>query len=75
MILAILNALAALPSLFGYIQSFCAQCALWYVQSCNNSVLAAVADAAAASARANNKEERDAALDLWRTAMSKPRVS
>ena len=75
MILAILNALAALPSLFNLVQSFCAQCALWYVQSAANTTMADIADAAACAARANTKEERDAALDKWRTALSRPRIS
>jgi len=75
MVLAILNAIAAIPSLLGYLQTFAAQVVLWYVQSQNNTTLSAIADAAAFAAKAQTEADRYAAAQKWKDALSRPRIS
>jgi hypothetical protein len=71
---SIFNALAVIPQLLGWLQSFAAGVVLWYVQSANNDTLKEIADAAALASRANSKEDRLAALHAWRTALARPRI-
>ena len=73
--LAILNAIAAIPTLLGYVEKFAASVAMWWVQRQKSEVLAQIADAAALGARAKTDEERYAATDAWHRALSLPRVS
>lgn len=75
MVLAILNAIAALPKLLGYVQSFAAQVTLWYVQHQNNETLAAIADAAALASRAQTDDERYQAAQKWQDALTRSRIS
>lgn len=75
MVLAILNALAAIPSIVGFIESFAAQVTLWLIQRQNNENLSAIADAASASASAKTQEERYAATEKWMVALSRPKLS
>jgi hypothetical protein len=72
---AVLSALAAIPAIFGYVQSFVAQVMVWYIQNANNQTLSAIADAAALASRAKTDEERYAAAEAWQKALSRPRVS
>jgi hypothetical protein len=74
-IISILNALAAIPKILGYVESFAAQIALWYIQSQNDATISAIADAAAFAANAQTDEERYAAAEKWREALSRPRYS
>lgn len=75
MVLAIFQGLAAIPAILGYLKEFAAAVTVWYISNSQNETLAQIADAAATSARAKTKEERDAALDKWRAALGRPRVS
>lgn len=75
MVMSILSALAAIPSILGYIKDFCAQCMIWYVQNADNETMSKIADAAAMSARAKNDEERYAGAAQWQKALSRNRVS
>ena len=72
---AILTALAAIPQILGYVESFTAAVSLWYIQRQNNQTLAEIADAAALAARASTDEERYAAALSWQKALSRARVS
>lgn len=75
MVMAILSAIAAIPALLGYVQSFAAQVILWYVQSQDNATMAAIADAANASAAAKTQEDRYEATAQWQKALSRTRIS
>lgn len=75
MVMTVLSALAAIPAILGYVEKFCSQVILWYVQRQNNTTLAKIADAAALAARATTDEERYAAAQAWQTALTRPRVS
>jgi len=72
---SVLTALAAIPQIAGYIQSFASAVVLWYVNSQNNEALAAIADAAALGAKAKTDADRYAAALAWQNALNKPRVS
>jgi len=74
-IVAILNALAAIPSFVGFIESAASQITLWFVQRQNNKTLAAISDAAALAARAQTDADRYAAAKAWQTALSKSRIT
>lgn len=74
MILAILNAIAAIPALLGYVEKFAAQVTLWWVQRQKAEVLAAIADAAALQAKAETDADRYKASDAWHAALSLPRA-
>ena len=73
-ILAALNAVAALPGIFGYVEKFCAACVAWYMANARERNDAAIADAANLNARAKTKEERYAASDAWQRALSRSRI-
>lgn len=75
MILAILNALAAIPAILGYVEKFASAVTLWYISRQNNLTLSAISDAAALAARANSEDERYAAAQKWQEVLSRPRVS
>lgn len=75
MILAILNALAAIPSILKYVEEFASAVTLWYCQRQESATLSQIADAAARSAHAQNEEERYAALDAWKKALSRSRIT
>lgn len=73
--LQLFTALAAIPKILGYLQDFAAGVALWYVQTMDRKTLSNIVDAAALASRAETQEDRYAALDAWRRALSRPRVS
>jgi hypothetical protein len=75
MIVSILNALAAIPSILGYVEAFAQTVTLWYCQRARSQTLSAISDAAALAAKASTDEERYAAAQAWRDALSRPRVS
>lgn len=71
----ILSALAAIPKILGYVESFAAAVTLWFVQRQNNATLAEIADAAAMAVRAETDEDRYKSAEAWQRALSRPRVS
>lgn len=71
----LLNALVAVPKLVGYVESAVSAVVAWYVGRQQASTLAAIADAAAFAARAKSDEDRYAAAQKWRDALSRPRIS
>ena len=74
LVTGLLNALAALPAIAGYVERFCSAVVAWWVARQKAEVLASIADAAAFAARANTQEERYAAAAKWQVALSKPRA-
>ena len=72
-VLAVLNALAAIPKIVGYVESFASLVTSWYVSRQTASTLSAIADAAALAARAQTDEERFAAAAAWQKALSRDR--
>lgn len=73
--MAVLGALAALPKIAAYVEQFAAACALWWISRQKTETLAEIADAAALTARAQTQEDRYAAIEKWREALSRPRVT
>jgi len=74
-IAAILSALAAVPQILGYVESFASAVTLWWVSRQQSQTLQAISDAAALAARAKTEADRYAAADAWKAALSKPRVT
>jgi hypothetical protein len=74
-IMAVLNALAAIPKILGFVESFASAVAIWWCQRQTGNTLSAIADAAALASRAKNDEERMAAAMAWRDALSRPRIT
>jgi hypothetical protein len=74
-LVSIFKGLAAIPAIMEYCKEFAAQIALWYIQSQNDATISAIADAAAFAANAQTDEERYAAAEKWREALSRPRYS
>lgn len=72
---SLLNGLAAIPLIVGYVESFAQAVITWWVARQNTATLALVADAAALAARAQTTEDRLNADLAWQTALSQPRVS
>jgi hypothetical protein len=72
---SILSALAAIPKILGYVETFASAVTLWYCQRATNQTLQAISDAAALAAKASTDAERYAAAQAWQQALSKPRVS
>lgn len=74
-VIPLLNAIVAVPKIAGYVESFAAAVVNWYIGRQTTATLKAIADAAAFSARAKTKEDRFHAAQLWRDALSRPRIS
>jgi hypothetical protein len=74
-LISLFNALAAIPKIAGYVDSFAGAVVLWWIQRQKKESMAAIADAAALAARANTPEEMYAATDAWHRALSLPRVT
>lgn len=72
---AILSALAAIPKIMGYIESFASAVTLWYIQRQKAETLSALADAAAFAARAQTDDERYQAAQKWRDVLTNGRAS
>jgi hypothetical protein len=72
---AILSALAALPSILGYVNQFCQAVLVWYIQRQDTIALSAIQDALAAQTKAVTQGDRFAAADAWQVAFSKPRTT
>ena len=71
----ILSALAAIPTILGYVESFASAVTLWYVQRQTAANLAAIANAAALAAKAQTDGDRYAAAAAWKAALSNSSVS
>lgn len=72
---AILSALAAIPKILGFVESFARAVTLWYVGRAQAQTHAEIADAAAYAARATTDEERYLAAEKWQKALSRPRIT
>lgn len=72
-LIPLLNAIAAIPVLVNYLNQAVQTIIVWYVGKQKQDTLAQIADAAAWSARANSDDERYAAAQKWREALSRPR--
>lgn len=75
MVIAILNALVAIPKIADLVMQTVSAIVNWYVQKQTADTLAMIADAAAFSARAQTDDERYKAAEKWRTALSRPRYT
>lgn len=75
MLLAILNALVAIPKIAGYVEQAAAAITLWYVGRQQAQTLSQIADAAALAAKAETDADRYKAADAWASALKRPRVS
>lgn len=64
----------AVDRLSGTVKEALAAASYVYATTATKETLSQIADAAAAQARANTKEDRHAALDRWRSALSRTRV-
>lgn len=73
-ILALLNGLVAIPKIASYVESAVSTIVQWYVNRQTKETLANIADAAAFAAIAETQEDRYAASERWRVALSRPRV-
>ena len=74
-ILAVLNALAAIPKIAGYVESFAAAVTSWYCSRATSQTLSKIADAAALASKAQTDADRMAAAAAWQTALSQSRIS
>ena len=74
-LLALFNAIAAVPSMLKFAEEFAAAITLWFVQRANNETNKLIVDAAAMAARASTQEERYAAVEKWKEALSRTRVT
>jgi len=74
-ITAALTALAAIPAIAGYVEKAVQAVVAWYINKQNSDTLAEIANAAAMAARATNEEERYAAAEQWRQALSRSRIT
>lgn len=72
---AILSALAAIPQILGYVETFASAVTLWWVQRQNSQTLAMIADAASLAARAETSDDRFKASDAWAAVLKRPRMS
>ena len=71
LVIAILQALVALPKIGELVNGWLAQIIAWYISSQNERNAQAIADAAAFSLRAQTKEDRLAAAKKWQDALSR----
>lgn len=74
-VLAVLNALAAIPKIAEYVDRAVSAAMGWYVARQQAETLAEIADAAAFAARAVSQEDRYEAALKWTRALSRPRRS
>lgn len=72
---ALLNAIAAIPALAGYLEKLVVAISVWQIERATNENKQAIVDAASYAARAVGPVERASALTRWRDALSRNRVS
>jgi PIN domain nuclease of toxin-antitoxin system len=70
---SLLNALAAIPKIVGYVEQFAAAVTDWYVKRQTAQTLSMIADAAALGARAKTQKDRLDADKAWKAALSRDR--
>lgn len=75
MIVTILEALIAIPKIGAMVIDLCSEVSAWWLSRQKAETCHAIIDAAAASAKSVTKEDRLAALEKWRSALSRPRYS
>ena len=75
MIIAILEALIAIPKIAGIVQGMISQVVYWWILKQKTDVLAAIADAAAMTAMAESDEDRFQAAATWQAVLKKSRAS
>ena len=75
LVIAILQALVALPKIGDLISGWLSQIIAWYISSQNERNAQAIADAAAFSLRAQTKEDRLEAAKKWQAALSRRSTS
>lgn len=73
-VIPLLNAIAAIPKIAGYVERFAAAVVSWYVERQTRESLKQIADAAALGARAKTREERLNAAEAWRKALARDRI-
>lgn len=73
-ILAVLNAIAAIPKFVGYAESIGSAITGWYVARQKRDTLVMIADAAAFAARAESEDDRYEASQKWLAALSRSRT-
>ena len=75
-VIALLNALAALPAIAKYVEQFCMTVMGWWVARQNAETAGAIANAAAMQAHAQTEGDRYAADQAWHDLFaSKSRIS
>ena len=74
-VITVLNALAAIPAILGYVESFASAVTLWFCQRATNETLTAISTAADLAASATTDAERFAAAAAWQKALSTSRVT
>jgi hypothetical protein len=74
-ILAVLNAIAAIPAIAKYFEEAMAAIVGWYVARQQAETLGMIADAAALAARAVTDEDRYQAAKAWQDALARGRIS
>lgn len=75
MVIKILEALIALPKIADKVLKIIDEIVIWYIGRQNAETAAKIADAAALGARAKTQEERYAASERWRQALSRKSTS
>lgn len=74
-LVAFFKGMAAVPQILAYVKEFAAAMTQWWIEQQTQETHKLIADAAAASYKAKNQEERYAAAEKWRVALNRPRVS
>lgn len=72
--LKLFETVLAVDSISGTVKEALAAASLVYARTATKESVSQIADAAAMLARAETKEDRHAALDAWRAALSRSRV-
>lgn len=72
-LLAALQAVAAIPKIGAYVEQGCAAIVLWWAQRQDKANQAHILDALAAGMKAQTKEARLEASKKWQDAISRPK--
>ncbi len=75
LIIAILDALVAIPKIADMVMGAVSAVVGWWVTKQTNDTLSAISHAAALAARAQTDEQRYEAAAAWQKALSRPRIS
>lgn len=74
-ILTIVKALAGMPAFTDKVLAIVGEISSWYINQANEATKMKILDAAAMAMRAKNEEQRYAAAEAWRKALSRPKLS